>query len=335
MPAADPPRARLAEVFEGHDGLLSDKWEQYLGIYDAFLARRVADGQPLKLLEIGVQNGGSLEIWSKYLPAGSTVTGIDIDSRCAALPYARDVRVLIGDAADPEVLETLLPGETFDVIIDDGSHVSPEVIATFEACVKRLRPGGLYFVEDLHASYRASHAGGFRDPGSAIEWFKSLADAVNSDHFEEADGNSAVAPLKRLGREIQSVSFFDSVVVVTKFAETKVGPFDRMLTGTTATMFGPAILARELPLHEVRSLRLAPATTERFTAELLGALASSREEVGRLQSVLSAERDRIKSLNGELQSARTDTNSIRRLSQLLYRALRRNVTAFRRRLLGI
>src|SRR5206468_3414241 len=76
--------ASLVDTFLGHDGHVSDKWEHYLAIYELELARFGAN--PIHLLEIGVQNGGSLEIWAKYLPTGSSIVGLDIDPACASLP---------------------------------------------------------------------------------------------------------------------------------------------------------------------------------------------------------------------------------------------------------
>jgi len=43
-------------------GKVSDKWDSYLPIYDRLFGPRKDDA--IGLLEIGVQNGGSLEIWS-------------------------------------------------------------------------------------------------------------------------------------------------------------------------------------------------------------------------------------------------------------------------------
>ena len=73
-------------MFIEHEDYASDKWEHYLPIYEVVFSRSTALGQPIRLLEIGVQNGGSLQVWSKYLPEGSTIVGIDIDPACVRLP---------------------------------------------------------------------------------------------------------------------------------------------------------------------------------------------------------------------------------------------------------
>lgn len=90
----------------------------------------------------------------------------------------------------------------FDVIVDDGSHRSADIIQTFEACFDRLAPVGLFIVEDLHSSYFVSHGGGFCRVGAAVEWFKTLADAINADHFED-DAEARVGTSQ--GRRLQEM----------------------------------------------------------------------------------------------------------------------------------
>lgn len=49
-------------------------------------------------------------------------------------------------------MEEYIGGE-FDIIIDDGSHIGTEQIATFNNLWPSLNPGGWYVVEDLFAAY--------------------------------------------------------------------------------------------------------------------------------------------------------------------------------------
>ena len=179
--------ATLVETFLSHTENLSDKWEQYFSIYDAELRPLLAAGSPIRLLEIGIQNGGSLQIWRKYLPAGSHIVGFDIDPKCASLRPPAGVEIFIGDASDAATLEDRLGDLRFDVIIDDGSHRCDHVIATFQACFARLKPGGIYIIEDLHCSYFASHGGGLVSPHSSVAFLRSLADALHADHIDGDD----------------------------------------------------------------------------------------------------------------------------------------------------
>lgn len=75
------------------------KWEHYIPIYESAFTRFITKNEQIRLLEIGVQNGGSLQIWSKYLPRGSKVVGIDIDPACANLLSEPGTSIHIGDGS--------------------------------------------------------------------------------------------------------------------------------------------------------------------------------------------------------------------------------------------
>lgn len=294
-------RPPLTELFLAHAGRVSDKWEQYLAIYDRELARFRDAAAPVRLLEIGVQNGGSLEVWSKFLPAGSSVVGMDIDPRCGALTFEGDITVLVGDAADPATLDRLLGDRAFDIIIDDGSHVSRDIIATFEACWPRLAVGGLFLIEDLHASYWASHGGGFRAEGAAIEWLKGLVDALHADHLEPAVNGTTRSALTALNGEVARVAFYDSVAVVEKLPATKTAPYRRVLSGTVAEVVGGAAVLPAGLAAQAGSLLLAGATAGAVAAAgVLGpaeaARAAAEIECDRLRAEAAAARTRLAAL---------------------------------------
>ena len=60
----------LFELYREHQGKVSDKWSIYLSEYDRLFSSY--RDRPVRMLEIGIQNGGSLEIWSKYFPERSS-----------------------------------------------------------------------------------------------------------------------------------------------------------------------------------------------------------------------------------------------------------------------
>jgi hypothetical protein len=66
------------------------------------------------------------------------------------------------------------------IVIDDGSHVSNDVIVSFGTLFDYVRPGGLYVVGDLQTSYWEFPADpGFVNPRSSIGFLKSLVDGLN------------------------------------------------------------------------------------------------------------------------------------------------------------
>jgi len=99
-----------------HAGLMTRHLEIVLYAFD----REVPDG-PLRLLDVGVENGGSLEIWGEILPEGSEVLGIDSDPACADL----GLPVIVGDVTDPDWIKTALRGKWFDVVIDSTGTLTP------------------------------------------------------------------------------------------------------------------------------------------------------------------------------------------------------------------
>jgi hypothetical protein len=317
---ADYTSLKLDEAFWNHKDLVSDKWLSYLGVYDAEITRACAKGGPIRLLEIGVQNGGSLQIWSKVLPVGSQVVGIDTNPRCAELPFGGDVRIIVGDATDRDSVNKHLTGELFELVIDDGSHVSPNVIASFFVCFPLVAPGGAYIIEDLHASYWTTHLGGFRRPGSSIEFLKGLVDALNSDHFDDAlDAVDVdVAELRALGEWIERVSFFDSIAVIQKRSEPKRHPQERILTGARAEiapvleviLANPAqlparVLASQLTIHTVDMQMLQEVHERRSeVSELRVQLANTLGE-------LSREKDKESAARESLDKALVDTELAR------------------------
>ena len=228
--------AKLANVFMNHDGYLVDKWEQYLGIYESELASFVAAGQPISLLEIGVQNGGSLQVWRKYLPAGSRIVGIDINPDCARLQLDENTSLHIADGTDQAVLDSVLGDLTFDIIIDDGSHRSDHVISTYKALFPRVRGGGKFIIEDLHASYWNEYGGGFRTEGSAMEFLKGLVDGLNCDHFRDTGSTPKpeIDHLRDFGRSIARVTFYDSVAVLEFMNVPRDSTYRQMFSGGEA-----------------------------------------------------------------------------------------------------
>lgn len=58
------------------------------------------------MLEIGVQNGGSLETWSDFFQAGKLFVGCDINPKCEGLRYKDPrIKVVVGDANESSTFE--------------------------------------------------------------------------------------------------------------------------------------------------------------------------------------------------------------------------------------
>jgi cephalosporin hydroxylase len=195
------------------------KWWHYFGIYDSLFdslaqqSRRNELPQPLRILEIGVWMGGSLQLWRKYFGERSIIFGIDIDE-AAARQGVHEAQVRIGSQSDPIFLKSVLDEMGgLDIVIDDGSHRSKDVIASLNAIFPYLSDGGLYIIEDLHTSYWPNFGGGLKRPSSSIEVLKSIIDMLNQPYFGQTSNDKR---LTLSPGDIGSIQFFDSVVVIKK-----------------------------------------------------------------------------------------------------------------------
>ena len=160
-------------------GNVSDKWSLYLREYDRLFASYA--NRAINILEIGVQNGGSLDIWEKFFAKGSKIIGCDINPLCGSLQFDSDgIKVIVGDINKITTRDAIFEYvPTLDLVIDDGSHTSPDIIKTFCELFDHLADGGLYVVEDLHCSYWQRFGGGLHHPYSAFAFFKALVDVCN------------------------------------------------------------------------------------------------------------------------------------------------------------
>ncbi|MEI2419016.1 tetratricopeptide repeat protein, partial [Arthrospira platensis SPKY2] len=216
----------LEELYSQHTGKVSDKWSSYLVVYDQIL--KSYRNQNVRLLEIGVQNGGSLEIWAKYLSNAQLIVGCDINPKCANLSYEDSrIHVLVGDATSDEVKSNLIQlSKSFDIIIDDGSHHSSDIIKSFAKYFPLLRCGGIYIIEDIHTSYWEKFEGGIFYPFSSITFLKHLVDVINCEHW--GIGKKPADLLEKFSHKcgfqidpialesIHSIAFFNSLCAIRK-----------------------------------------------------------------------------------------------------------------------
>ncbi|RBO90161.1 hypothetical protein DFR74_10645 [Nocardia puris] len=198
----------------------SDKWggHWYTPHYDRHFAplrdRRV------RVLELGIggyqvpdAGGASLRMWKQYFRRG-LIVGLDyFDKSGIAEPRIQPVR---GDQGDPEFLARLGADlGPFDIIIDDGSHLSGDVIASFEGLFAHLRPGGLYVVEDTQTSYWSGWGGSSTEldsPATSIGYLKTLVDAL---HHRDVEADAGRAP-GRFDEWVGGLHFYHNLVVIEK-----------------------------------------------------------------------------------------------------------------------
>ena len=214
----------LERLYNEHEGFVSDKWSIYLSEYERLFTP--LQQAPVTLLEVGIQNGGSLQIWEKYFPAAVRLVGCDIESNCQRLSYGSDkIELVVGDINQPETQARIFAiAPRFDIVIDDGSHTSSDIIQAFCNLFPHLKQGGLFIAEDLHCSYWENYQGGLYHPRSSMAFFKALADILNIEHWGlEHSRLELLQPFgitAALGEavlaEVHSVEFVNSMCIVTR-----------------------------------------------------------------------------------------------------------------------
>lgn len=227
------------DTFLTHKENISDKWTNYIDIYQLYLSPYV--NKNALILEIGVQHGGHLQILKKYLN-NAKIYGIDINPDVCKLNLGDNIKTFCFDATQEELINQNLQDLNFDVIIDDGSHHSPDVIKTFQIMFSKVKPDGLYIIEDMHASYWREYSGGYKEPHTQVEYFKSLVDLLNAYHIKSDNTLSSqdrefYNNLSNIEKEfldwIHSITFYDSVAVIKKFKTPRPkGPYERKVVGT-------------------------------------------------------------------------------------------------------
>jgi predicted O-methyltransferase YrrM len=141
---------RLADICESDKG-----FHGYMELYHEYFLRQGFTRENVKqVLEIGTNKGSSLRMWAEFFP-DAYVHGIDItrDYEVAKHLEHPHIHTRIVDQGDAIELQRFLSAAVtkvqFDLIIDDGSHDQYDQQLSLSLLFDRLRPGGLYVVEDL------------------------------------------------------------------------------------------------------------------------------------------------------------------------------------------
>lgn len=199
--------------------LPSKKWQHYFDIYDRYLVPFI--GLSPNVLEIGVDKGGSLELWHNFFE-NAKIYAIDINSDVRNIDFPFSVDIEIGDQTDKEFLQNYVYSKPdFDIIIDDGGHYMDQQLMSLIYLFPKLKHGGIYIIEDVHTSYSQGYNGGFRNPNSFLEHCKSLVELLNLEFITDVNPPDDLA---KLFFDLNSITFYNSVIVLEKKTRPKILP---------------------------------------------------------------------------------------------------------------
>jgi hypothetical protein len=200
----------LEKHFIENTGRRIHKWKHYFEIYDRHFAR--FRGTDVHIVEFGVSQGGSLQMWKQYFGPKAKIFGIDINPHCKKLEEAQ-IEIFTGDQEDRRFLNALTEKiPKIDILIDDGGHTMKQQINTFEELFSYIDKNGVYLCEDLHTSYWSQWSGGYKKRGTFIEYSKNFIDYINAWHSVETSRLS----IAEFTKSVHALRYYDSVLVIEK-----------------------------------------------------------------------------------------------------------------------
>lgn len=227
----------LEKYFRQNDKKLIHKWTHYFDLYDRHFSR--FRNQEIIVLEIGVSQGGSLQMWKDYFGPHAKIFGIDINPRCKELEE-ENIRIFIGSQSDRNFLKDVIRQiPPVDILIDDGGHTMRQQIITFEEMFGHVKENGVYLCEDLHTSYWLEYGGGHRRHGTFIEFTKHLIDKLNAFHSEQH-----TLRVTDFTTAVDSLHYYDSVIVIEKKKKSK--PQHEMTGKPTVLEYKKKSLSRKI-----------------------------------------------------------------------------------------
>ena len=162
----------------------------------------------ITLLEIGIggyefydRGGESLRMWKEWFTKAA-IYGVDFYAK-QGIPGCVILQI-------PQQNLSVDDMGTFDIIIDDASHINPLTIQTFKNMWAAVKPGGLYVVEDVHTSYWFSEYLGQENDTqphqSTMGFFQWLTHQLNYE----------VWPGEHQYTDIEYIHFYKEIIFIKK-----------------------------------------------------------------------------------------------------------------------
>lgn len=193
---------RLQEEFHGAGndfqmpatGFATDKIMH--GYLPAYTHIAKALGPAARVCELGVWQGGSLDLWRELFPEG-TIAGVDNDPKAHWPGHAIKIQANQDDPKLPRILDSY--EEAWDLIVDDASHDGKPTKAALDNLWPLVAPGGYYVIEDWFTGFDC-----YPDyDTSMVDLARSLVDRLDP-HYTDT------------GCDLESVEFRHGMAIMRK-----------------------------------------------------------------------------------------------------------------------
>lgn len=225
---------KLQTFMQWYDGYSSGlgiwKWQQALMAYQRHFARYA--NYDVKLLEVGVQSGGSIAMYRAALGAKCHYYGMDINPKCTQFDNPFTTIAILDQGQEAHwnhYWANVVPN--VDILIDDGGHQGFQMLTTLRQ-LPHIAPGGVHLIEDIH--------------GTNENYMTSLF-------------NPGADFLASQGDQVAAVHIYPFVMVVQKAGGSYVPPPPAVAAVTVATVDQ---LMQTLPHYRGQTVRLANPTWE-------------------------------------------------------------------------
>lgn len=191
----------LFEIFQVANNA-SIKHESYFSVYESLFNK--FRGKEVTFLEVGVFNGGSLNMWREYFGPQARIIGVDLNPVALKL-VDQGFEIFIGDQESQDFwIDLKSKVGSVDIILDDGGHKNLQQAVTLFYGADMVMDGGLVVIEDVHTSYFKR----FGNPGyySFVNFSKRLIDVINSRFMFLKKIDS------KLGGMVWSIQYFESII---------------------------------------------------------------------------------------------------------------------------
>ena len=150
----------------------------------------------LRIIEINLLNyqkqayitGGSIRAFRESFKNSTCIIGLDIREACKSYEDSNNnIYVEIGDATNESFIKYITDKYgTFDIVVDDGSHVNRDVIKSFELLFPLLNDDGLYIVEDTICYKSDGHLDGNFE--NHLDYFSKYTKYLNQWRHDSTEG---------------------------------------------------------------------------------------------------------------------------------------------------
>ena len=176
----------MTTIFNKYNTDKNDIHHNYTRQYDTLFSS--FRDKPIKYMEIGVYHGGSINAMRETFKNATCIVGLDIWPEFKIYEnIEKNIFVEIGDATNSNFISSIIQKYgTFDIILDDGSHINRDVIKSFELLFPMLNDDGLYVVEDTNVYKHGLYV--VPEYENHLDYFFKYTRFLNQSRFDSTEG---------------------------------------------------------------------------------------------------------------------------------------------------